>query len=385
MPTIPDGTPPGAADEDDFDRRLRELTENAAGPARFREPSAAERARLAQQARRRESRRARKLRWPGPGSGPGRQPAPGRAPIPGRGASPGRARGPRSTVIAVIAVACIGGGVTAVGWLSRRHQTGDAAATKTVTKGPVPSLAPTASVADPFLGTPAASFADGRAGIILPAAHAVGTFSAAQVRAAYVTTRKLLIAAGLNGPTLRGGSPAAFARLLTPQERNYFVRHLDQAGLDRKGLARSTRGWVASFAPGSAALAGNVIKVHGRMSARRAVASHRQVLQIHADYLFVYPVISPGRPATLMRVVLRLGVDVNYAQWTDPGGSLEPWWGYLGGGAAGALCGINDGFIHPAYPASGPGKVTPSGTPVDPYNQAVPPDTWPGCQATTGT
>jgi hypothetical protein len=70
MPSEPHGPGPGPADEDDFDRQLRELADGGTG-ARFREPSAAERA--ARQTRRsrqrRESRKARQLREPVPEPG----------------------------------------------------------------------------------------------------------------------------------------------------------------------------------------------------------------------------------------------------------------------------------------------------------------------------
>jgi hypothetical protein len=240
-------------------------------------------------------------------------------------------------------------------------------------------------VADPFLGTPAASFADNQAGIVPPIAHAVGAFSAAQVRTAYGQTRQLLIAAGLNQATLRGDRPVVFAGLLTAQERGTFLTRLNKTGLDRRGFSRSTRGWVASFAPKEAALAGPVIKVRGHMSGRPAVVSGRAVLQVHADYLFVYPVTQPGLPATLTRIVFRFAVNVDFARWDDPGGRLEPFWEFVGGGAAGARCGINDGFIHPDFRPSAPQPVEPSGAPIDPYDQQVPPDSQPGCRSITGT
>jgi hypothetical protein len=240
-------------------------------------------------------------------------------------------------------------------------------------------------VTDPFVGSPAASFADGAAGIVPPAAHSVGTFSAQQVRAADRTTAKLLVAAGLNPATLAGGRPVAFAALLTAQQRKTFFSGLGKTGLNRQGFARSTRGWVASFARGEAALADPVIKVRGEMSGRRAVFRGRHVLQVHADYLFVYPVTQPGLPATLTRIVFRIAVNVDFARWDDRGGPLKPWWDLVGGRAAGARCGINDGFIHPDYHPGAAQPTTPSGVPVNPYNQQIPPDTHPGCQSITGT
>jgi hypothetical protein len=389
MPQGPGGTPSGTSDEDDVDRRLREISQDIARQARFREPSAAERAsKGVQPAARRESRKARKLREPLPE--PGRrlatQAPAGPSASPWRAASPASAHRSSHSVLAVIVVvAVLGAGIAAAGWLSRHHLPGSPAIPKAITSGPVPSQAPTASASEPFLGSPAAAYADGSAGIVVPAVRKAVGFSAAQVAGAYLTTRKLLTAAFLNQPTLRGRSPVAFANLLTAQQRKSFVSGLDKMGLDQRGFLRSTRGWIASFAPGSAAFAGTVIKVHGRMSAGvAAISGGRHVLRVRADYLFVYPVMSPGQPGTLMRIVRRLAVDVDFAQWDDPGGHLEPWWGTFSGGTAGARCDINDGFIHPDYAQSAPERVKPTGTPVDPYDQSIPPS-GPGCHSVTGT
>jgi hypothetical protein len=55
--------------------------------------------------------------------------------------------------------------------------------TAPVTNGPVPSVAlkPAGPAADPFAGSPAEGYADGKAGIVIPVARPVGQFSAAQV------------------------------------------------------------------------------------------------------------------------------------------------------------------------------------------------------------
>src|SRR5450755_2815148 len=194
MPQGPGGTPSGNSDEDDVDRRLREISQDIARQARFREPSAAERAsKGVQPAARRESRKARKLREPLPE--PGRrlasQAPAGPSASPWRAASPASAHRSSHSVLAVIVVvAVLGAGIAAAGWLSRHHLPGSPALPKAITSGPVPSQASTA-------------------------AREAVEFSAAQVAAAYLTTRKLLTAAFLNQPTLRGRSPVAFANLLT--------------------------------------------------------------------------------------------------------------------------------------------------------------------------
>ena len=261
-----------------------------------------------------------------------------------------------------------------------------------MTHGPVPSLLPstpgltsTLAEAAPFQGSPAASFADGAAGIVTPRAHGLPGYPAAQVARAYRITKRILIAASLNPKTLHGGSPDAFARLLTTQERSIFVRGLDHIGLDKRGFQRSTRAWVTSFAPGTTQFDGDVIKVRGSMTARVAAGKPAPLLRVHANYLFVYPAQRPGQPATLMRIVVHAVVNVDFAPWGNAaGGPLEPWWNALGWDTAGGRCDVNDGFVHPAFPSSAPEKVTPSGAPVDPYDLSAPAGRS-GCRATTGT
>jgi hypothetical protein len=242
---------------------------------------------------------------------------------------------------------------------------------------------PAGPPADPFAGSPADGYADGQAGIVVPAAHALGSYPAAEVQAAYAETRKLLIAANLDPQTLHGGSPDALASLLTAQQRTIFVSGLDKIGADKQGYPLSTREWVTSFAPRSTQFVGSTIKVHGTMSASIAQDGGRDVLRVHADYLFVYAVEPSYEPADWMRIVDRNYSKVDFATWDDPGGQLEPWLRNAGG-TAGIRCGINDGFVHPDFPSGPPDKVKPSGAPINPYNQAAKPETG-ACGATTGT
>jgi len=52
--------------------------------------------------------------------------------------------------------------------------------------------------------------------------------------------------------------------------------------------------WVTSFAPGTTAFVGTIVKVYGVMRALPAVDGGRHVLRINFNYLFVYPVERPG-------------------------------------------------------------------------------------------
>jgi len=371
---------------DEFDRRLWQIASATAADAAFREPSAAERAHRPVQpagARRmswRNARKAARLRKP--------------VPEPSKSRSTGRRKGTRSTVharsarrrtrslLTVVAVLAV---LTGAGYALSKLGISPSSPDHGAIGNRQSVLSPAFTISDPFAGSPAEHFAAGPAGIVPPVPRAVGEYSAAQVAAAYATTRQLLIAADLDPQTMSGGRPGAFAQLLAPQQRSYFLDGLDKVGVDSRGYTLSTRSWTASFAPGTTALVGRVIKVRGTMAATAAVDSGRRVLRIEFDYFFVYPVQRPGQPSTRMRLVVRNRGEFDFAAWNDHGGSLQPWLmpdtrSYF----AGARCDIRDGFIHPEFPANQPDRVQPSGAPVDAYSQSELPS-GNACFATTGT
>lgn len=348
----------GPSSPDEFDRELRALTEGSAGEARFRELSAAERAKAGTKKPRRR----------------------------------GKGRGRLVSSLVLVAVLAAGGGIA---WLRFGHPSGK-------TGGKAPSASPVASVAGPapsgtitpvnlfggppvnlFAGTPAAGWADGAAGIVPPAARPIGGFTAAQAASAYATTRKLLIATALDRKTLLGGAPTAFARLLFGQERKDFLAGLNKTGTARDGAPRSTRSWVISFAPGSTALIGSVIKVHGTMSARATTYSGFKALAVKVNYRFVYPVEPPGVPADWMRVVGSVSGTVYFGDFARSGASFVPWV-LFDNSEAGDRCGDKDGYGRPDFPDHRSG-TRPSGPAVDPYSMASQPDRPGSCQAVTRT
>lgn len=369
-----DGAVPGAgghAPEDEFDRALRALTEGTAGEARFRELSAAEREKAAAAAAKAARRQAEELaravkaeqkraRWRDRSWG-----------------EPARPRGGRARRMAAIiaAIALIGAGLFALQRFSRPLG-GGVSGSRSVTSGPTPSgtaPAPRPSPApglpaDPFAGSPADHWANGAAGIIIPAAKPVGPYSAAQVAAAYETTRKLLIAALLDNQTLLGGPPTAFANLLNAKQRGQFLAGLNTRGTYGNLQPRSTRAMVVSFAPGSARLIGPVIKVHGTMKAEVGHENGQEYLFIDVSYTSVYPVERPGAPGDWMRILADKYGTFAFAHFATLNGPLEPFDDTIVGDAGG-LCPRSDGFIHPAYPSlrqlpvpSHPGPA------IDPYN-----------------
>ncbi|HTU73213.1 MAG TPA: hypothetical protein VMG38_06810 [Trebonia sp.] len=378
---MPDGTgtqPPG---EDDLDRMLRELSERMASEAKRRAKADKKQAR--KQAR----------TQPAPSAGAG-----WRGGYSGDEAADEQRRQDRrtrrhralGTSVTVAILVLAGGGVAVYQHLSQTTAGGPNDA-QVVTNGPKPTSSETAAPiapslsgppADPFAGTPAQAWADGAAGIVVPKATAAGPFSASQVALAYQTVRKLLIAQNLDHTTLLGGSPTAFANLLVPSQRSQFVAGLDKTGL-KSGRVQSTRAWLASFAPGTAALIGGVIKVHGTMSARASTEDGNPVLDIDVNYRIVYPVEPPRAPQDWMRIVGQDIGSIEFGNWQGGGGAFEPWV-LTNLAEAGNRCDASDGFIHPDYPTSTPDKIQPSGPTVNPYDLKDVP-TGKSCQPTSGT
>ncbi|HUN32045.1 MAG TPA: hypothetical protein VMU95_08485 [Trebonia sp.] len=351
--------PPG---EDHIDRALRELTERMADEARQRA-----------RAEKKQARQARK-----------------RAAEPGDPDRAARRRRVLGTTVTVTILVLATAGVLAYRQLG--HDTsGGPSDTQVVTNGATPTVGektppitqlPSGPPADPFAGTPAQGWADGAAGIVVPAARAAGPFSVTEVAEAYAATRELLIAQNLDHTTLLGGAPTAFANLLVPSQRSQFVAGLDKIGL-KSGQQVSTRAWLASFAPGTTDLIGSVIKVHGTMSARATTYQGNPVLDVNVNYRIVYPVEPPRAPQDWMRVVGQDTGTIEFGTWQGGGGSFEPWV-LTNLAEAGDRCDAMDGFIHPDYPTGAPDKVQPSGATVNPYDLNDIP-TGKSCQPTSGT
>jgi len=381
--------------EDDLDRQLRELTEGSAGAARFREPSAAERAKAAKkrskQARKQAT--ARRRRDPGPAAGwrggarhdLSVKEARKHAKRAGKQAARVHRRATRGrravrALSWVVVIAILGSGAW-FGYQQVHHRgatvSGGARGVLNAMSGTSGNGVPTGPGADPFAGSPADHWANGAAGIVVPAAKPVGRFSAAQVAAAYAATKQLLIAETLDQQTLAGGAPTAYARLLTPSARSQFLAGLNVRGAYKTGQSRSTRSFVESFAPGTAQLIGSVIKVKATMSAQEYHEAGRVVLAINVSDLVAYPVERPGHPSVWMRVVADVYGFVAFAHWDSPSGPLQPW-GQTIVANSGIQCPMTDGWVHPVYPslqaapASGVPATNGPYTPVSAAPSAVP-------------
>ena len=391
MPDGADGPDPAPLDE--LDRELRELTEGRAGDPLFLEPSAAERAKAA------PVRTEDVPGVPDAPSSPAAPTAPAGPADPGAPDAPGGTRAVRrrrtrrggrlAAALLAVALLLVGGVLV---WLRFGHTAGSSDGSAPVPDTALGSILGTiapgdlfaGASADPFLGTPANDWADGAAGIVAPPAEPVGGFTAAQVAAAYATTGELVAAASLDRPTLLGGQPAALERLLTARQRATFTAGLDAHGVGKDGRPLSTRSWVASFAPGTAQLDGDVIKVSGTMDAVVVTESGRQVLRVEVSYSFVYAVEPPHDTTDWSRVVTRQYGSVDFARWDDPHGALEPWDKTVVDPLSGVACGPADGYIHPAYPSNGSITAQQSRLVIRPYSRALPAATG-ACASTAGS
>jgi hypothetical protein len=94
-------------------------------------------------------------------------------------------------------------------------------------------------------------------------------------------------------------------------------------------------------------------------------------LRITVDYIFSYAIEPPREPSEWIRVVGHGQGCIDFAQWNDPGGALEPFFQDSTAAVAGALRGTSDGYLHPAFAQGPPSTYQPSVAPIDPYSLAT--------------
>jgi hypothetical protein len=219
----------------------------------------------------------------------------------------------------------------------------------------------------PFAGSPAAAWPDGIAGLAVPSAKAVGTFSAKEVTAALRDARRYVAASRLDPKVLGGANPAALLDLLDPE--NSGRRDLI-ADLKHPTAARNPAYVVTRFDPRGTRLHGSVIKLKG--TAKLSVRS-RDELVVTLDYSVVYAVRKNGSvPPEVTRVLLREQAELSTVHRRDKA-RTKVWVTNSAAYFAGVECEAADGFVHPTYESDllrdGP---SPTGSPVDPYDTSRP-------------
>ncbi|WP_308013199.1 hypothetical protein [Streptomyces beigongshangae] len=232
-----------------------------------------------------------------------------------------------------------------------------------------PGAAPgTPTLDEPFAGSPAARYADGAAGIVLPEAKAAGVFSEDQVARALEQTRALLVDANLDRGTLLGGTPGTVLdKVLDPRQPELvdgLRSSLREPGEDNDPLRMFSR-----FDPDEVRLVGDVVKVRGRTTFE---AGRDGALDIHTDHTFVYAVAPADPDSTeVARTIVRRVIDL---RMSDPAKyRVTP--GRLAvvdndNDIGNTVCSVHDGFLHPGPGSTGPTGAPPSGPAVDPYDRS---------------
>ncbi|MEU0385931.1 hypothetical protein [Streptomyces chartreusis] len=253
--------------------------------------------------------------------------------------------------------------------------TGDSQATGTSplpAETTAPSAPPAASDPEtptldkPFAGSPALRWADGEAGIVPPAAKAVGTVSEDRVEQALKLTKKLLVGANLDPKAVRGARPEVALSVLDPKQPD-VLDHLDTA-LRSPSRKHDPVTLFSRFDPDEVRPVGDVIKTRGRMTFKKGSQGG---VAVHADYTFVYPVVRADGPTEVTRTIVRRVLDVELAdparyRVTEGRLLLMEYDQEIGNSS----CDVHDGYLHPEFPSSEPTGTTPSGPTTDPYDRS---------------
>ncbi|WP_037602230.1 SCO2583/SCO2584 N-terminal domain-containing protein [Streptacidiphilus rugosus] len=279
--------------------------------------------------------------------------------------------------------------------------------TTTPTAAPPTEFDPqTPTLEHPFAGSPADSWPSGANAITVPAARAVGVYSAATVASYLQHAKDFLVDSNLSPAVVGGGYPTAALALIDPDESKLLtsLRHeLAHPSASGDGTELFSR-----FNPDQAIPIGDVVKIQGELSYRSDGSGG---LAIHADVTFVYA-LKPGPHPTpwltgtsaapsanagqvsleqatpvaddldVARSIIRRIVDFQvadaHAYEHTPGKLWITQWNPDIGNSA---CGVSNGFINPEFPESmGADTASPSGPATDPYDRSkVPDDKQQGC------
>jgi hypothetical protein len=360
-PEQPDERPgESALTDEQLEAFLREAAEGGGAPAP-KEPSA--RARMV----------TRRLREQEPGTPPGWRTGPARQEANGR-----RTRRRRVTAgvgvalavaLALVAVrpSLVLDRVPGLGTDSAASPTPLAAETGRPTDAPGDAASSGAATREhPFRGSPAERWADGADAIELPKAKALAGLSEADVARGLRRAKEFLVAANLDEKVLRGGTPRRALDLLDPKQPELLPdlrRALREPTRDNDPIMLFSR-----FDPDEARLAGDVIKVRGRMT---VAAGRPGEVRIHADYTFVHPMVrAHGDSDAVERTIVRRDITLlpsNPRYWDVTEGrlTLET----FDVRSYNDACGVYDGYLHPDFPQAPATGAPATGPTVDPYDR----------------
>ncbi|KAA2266161.1 hypothetical protein F0L68_03340 [Solihabitans fulvus] len=157
----------------------------------------------------------------------------------------------------------------------------------------------------PFTATPAAGWSDGEAGIVAPAAVAVGDYPAEKVAAVLDRTRQALIAGRLYPRMLNQRDPEPFLALFSQHAQEYLRPLLAGDGASNFTTRLAEGFHLLPVAP----------KVSGTMSAS---VGEQGELVVHTNYVFAYAFATdhPERLTGAMDLVAIERADVDF-RWYE--------------------------------------------------------------------
>lgn len=239
---------------------------------------------------------------------------------------------------------------------------------------PAPAAAPTTitrvELTDPFRETPAASWPDGEAGLVVPEAVATGPFTKEQVADAYGKARAAVVAARLDRRVLEGRDLEPLLSLFAADDQE-GLRPLFAGGRDDEAGLVATR-----IAPGSTLLPVDP-KVSGGMTIE---AKNAGELVVHTDFVFAYAFATDDveKLRGPMDIVAVTRVQYDYIMRSGP--SFRPesqgmWSGPSTGHSYSIGCTASrEGFLAPSFmePRTKRGSTREDGRPEDYFDPSKP-------------
>jgi len=206
----------------------------------------------------------------------------------------------------------------------------------------------TVDVTTPFAGTPAADFADGAAGIVLPPAAPLGTIPASAVAAAYEQVKEVLVTSRLSRPVLESHQVERYLGLLAPDAQAQIRPTFSNPAESYALTTRIADGYhLLPVQP----------KVNGSMT---AALGEEGELRIHTNFVFVYAFEPRGRVTspTEILTVDRFEADFSVLDARWPPSSQGIWPGTVKSFHYGMACTAHErGELAPAYSEPGPATV----------------------------
>ena len=191
-----------------------------------------------------------------------------------RATRPQRLRRGLRAAAAVLAAACF---VAALGWYGRTHL-----------PAPLDPGAQSPQIDDPaagaFDGTPAAGYAVGEAGLVLPSPAPVDGWSAAEVAETLDQTHRVLAAMVLDRRALVDHDPAVILALLAPASRDTVATFYRAPAESRAVPLISPKVRLADEQP----------RVSGTVTLRTATDDSCHPLEIVTNFVVVYPFATPS-------------------------------------------------------------------------------------------